>query len=69
MAFYTFVLTVETPQAFPTDDEGDLVGSILQSVGRGFGALPATGWAPDRDTIADGIGCEYNDLRVVDLNP
>lgn len=65
MAHHLFILAVQTDGA-----TAGRIESGLQSLLTGEGVGPAVcDWAPDHDTVADGLHADYDDLVIHDLNP
>lgn len=64
--FVTVVVTVAVPEGTDLNALGTGVLSALTDQGA---TLVGCDWEPDRDTVADGVGCAYDDLRILDLNP
>lgn len=65
MAHHLFILAVQTDGI-----TADRIATGLTSILAGEGVSPATcDWAPDHDTVADGLHADYDDLIIHDLNP
>lgn len=69
MAYYTVVVTIETDEDEPTDAVVARLHSGFLGLAQVYGKVPGCNWEPDQDTVADGLGCYYHELRVVDCNP
>lgn len=68
-SYHVFILAIELQP-----DQSDQVAIGLEegilNYAKDLGLSPAPcQWAPDSDTVADGLGAPYDQVQIHDLNP
>lgn len=62
---HLYVLAVQTD-----DEHADTLRQVVLSAVTAAGLTPAPcHWAPDPDTVAEGLDVDFHELRIHDLNP